>query len=167
MYNKVMLLGNLGQDPQVRNGQSANPVTTFDMATSRRWTDREGNRQEDTEWHRVVCFGRLADIAAQYLSKGRQVLVEGRLQTNQWKDRHSGETRYRTEIVCGSLQMLGQRNGAADGGAEDAAEPQAEKPAAKKPAAKKPAAKKPAAKKPAKRSPAKRKPGGGATTTKS
>ncbi|MCP3962305.1 MAG: single-stranded DNA-binding protein [bacterium] len=158
MVNKVILIGNLGQDPEVRTSQSGQPVTTFSLATSRRWKDSAGNRQEQTEWHNVVCFARIAEVAGQYLAKGRQVYVEGRLQTRSWQDRQTGEKRYRTEIVCESLQMLGQRTngeGAGGAGAEKAAE--AEEPApAKEPT-------KEAAKAPAKASaktaaPAKKKP---------
>ncbi|MCP3957862.1 MAG: single-stranded DNA-binding protein [bacterium] len=159
MVNKVMLIGNLGQDPQVRATQSGNSVTTFSLATSRRWNDAAGNRQEQTEWHQVVCFNRLAEVAGQYLAKGRQVYVEGRLQTRSWEDRQTGETRYRTEIVCENLQMLGQRP-EADAPAGEAAEAEAEPAAEKAPATKKaPAAKrKPAAKK---KPAAKRKPAAG------
>lgn len=109
MVNKVFLLGRLGQDPEVRSLPSGQPVTSFRMATNRRWRDREGNRQEQTEWHSVVCFGRQAEVAGQYLTKGKQVFVEGRLQTRSWEDRDSGKKMYRTEIVCDNFQMLGAR----------------------------------------------------------
>ena len=139
MVNKVILIGNLGRDPQVRSTQSGAVVTTFSMATSRRWKDSEGQRQEQTEWHDVVCFARLAEVAGQYLAKGRQVYVEGRLQTSSWDDRQSGEKRYRTEIVCERLQLLGQRpEGEAAAEAEEAAQPpEVEEPAEAEPAAKK------------------------------
>jgi single-strand DNA-binding protein len=107
MFNKVFLIGNLGRDPEVRSTTSGQPVANFSLATSRRWKDRDGNRQEQTEWHNVVCFGRQAEIAGQYLTKGRQVFVEGRIQTRSWDDRNSGEKRYRTEVVCENFQMLG------------------------------------------------------------
>ncbi len=142
MINKVILIGNLGRDPEVRQTQSGQAVTTFSLATSRRWKDSGGNRQEQTEWHNVVCFARLAEVAGQYLAKGRQVYVEGRLQTRSWEDRQTGETRYRTEIVCESLQMLGQRaeaGASGEAGAEEAEEPA---PAAKEPKAAAPAPKK-------------------------
>jgi len=107
MVNKVFLLGNLGRDPEMRSTTSGTPVATFNLATNRRWNNRDGERQEETEWHKLVCFGRLAEIAGQYLSKGRQVFVEGRLQTQSWEDRQTGQTRYKTEIVVEKLQMIG------------------------------------------------------------
>jgi single-strand DNA-binding protein len=91
-------------------------VATFSVATSRRWRDRDGNRQEQTEWHTVVCWGRQAEVAGEYLKKGRQVYVEGRLQTRSWDDKQTGEKRYRTEVICDNFQMLGQRG---DGGGSD------------------------------------------------
>ncbi len=120
MLNKVMLIGNLGRDPEIRTTPSGQPVANFTLATNRRWTDRDGNRQEQTEWHRVVCWGKQAEIAGQYLRKGKQVYVEGRLQTRSWEDRTSGEKRYATEIVCENFQMLGSRGG---GDGLDAGEP--------------------------------------------
>ena len=122
MVNKVILIGNLGGDPQVRNTQSGTVVANFSLATNQRWNDANGDRREHTEWHQVACFARLADIASQYLTKGRQVYVEGRLRTNSWQDRQTGETRYRTEIVAERLQMLG-------GGAQAPSEPEASEPA--------------------------------------
>ncbi len=111
MVNKVFLLGNLGNDPEVRSTTSGTPVAGFRLATNRRWKDRDGQGQEATEWHSVVCFARLAEIAGQYLTRGRQVFVEGRIQTRSWDDPETGETRYRTEIVASSFQMVGQRPG--------------------------------------------------------
>lgn len=116
MYNKAFLIGNLGRDPEIRSTQSGQPVANFSIATNRRWTDRNGQRQEQTEWHNIVCFGRQAEIAGQYLQKGRQIFVEGRIQTRSWDDRQSGEKRYRTEIVCDNFQMLGQRGDYEGGG---------------------------------------------------
>jgi len=113
MFNKVFLIGNLGRDPEVRSTPSGQPVANFSIATSRRWKDRDGNRQEQTEWHHIVCWGRQAEIAGQYLTKGKQIFVEGRLQTRSWDDRNSGEKRYRTEVICDNFQMLG---GAPSGG---------------------------------------------------
>ena len=115
MFNKVFLLGNLGRDPEVRSLPSGQPVANFSMATSRKWRDRDGNQQEQTEWHFVVCFGRLAEIAGQYLTKGKQVFVEGRLQTRSWDDRQSGEKRYRTEVIADNFQMLGGPGGPGGG----------------------------------------------------
>jgi single-strand DNA-binding protein len=111
MVNKVILIGNLGRDPEVRSTPSGQPVANFTLATSRRWKDKNGQRQEQTEWHHIVCFGRQAEVAGQYLTKGKQLYVEGRLQTRSWDDRQTGEKRYRTEIICDNFQMLGQRGG--------------------------------------------------------
>ncbi|HYL06729.1 MAG TPA: single-stranded DNA-binding protein [Thermoanaerobaculia bacterium] len=111
MLNKVMLIGNLGRDPEVRSTTSGQQVANFTLATNRRWTDKAGQRQEQTEWHQIVCWGKTAEIAAQYLTKGRQIFVEGRIQTRSWEDRQSGEKKYRTEIICENFQMLGQRGG--------------------------------------------------------
>jgi single-strand DNA-binding protein len=111
MVNKVILVGNLGRDPEVRSLPSGQPVASFSVATSRRWKDRDGNRQEQTEWHNVVCFGKQAEIAGQYLTKGKQVFVEGRIQTRSWDDKTTGEKKYRTEIICDNFQMLGSAGG--------------------------------------------------------
>lgn len=113
MLNKVMLIGNLGRDPEVRSTPSGQNVASFSLATNRKWKDRDGNRQEQTEWHNIVCWGRQAEIAGQYLTKGKQIYVEGRIQTQSWDDKQSGEKKYRTEIVCDRFQMLGGRG---DGG---------------------------------------------------
>jgi single-strand DNA-binding protein len=115
MLNKVMLIGNLGRDPEVRTTASGTPVANFSLATSRRWTDRDGQRQEQTEWHNIVCWGRQAEIAGQYLTKGKQIFVEGRLQTRSWEDKNSGEKKYRTEIICENFQMLGRRGDSGGG----------------------------------------------------
>ena len=109
MVNKVILIGNLGRDPELRSTPSGQQVASFSLATNRKWKDRDGNQQEQTEWHNIVCWGRQAEIAGQYLTKGRQIYVEGRLQTRSWEDRQSGEKKYRTEIVSDNFQMLGQR----------------------------------------------------------
>lgn len=108
--NKVILIGNLGGDPEKRvtgNGQS---VTTFNIATSERWTDKAGQKQERTEWHKIVVWGPQAESCAQYLAKGRQVFVEGRLQTRQWDDKE-GNKRYTTEVVAQRVQFLGGPGG--------------------------------------------------------
>ncbi len=124
MVNKVILVGNLGRDPELRTTTSGQPVANFTMATSRKWKNRDGERQEETEWHTIVCWGRQAEVAGQYLTKGKQIYVEGRIQTRSWEDRNSGETRYRTEIVCDNFQMLGQRGGDVDpASASEPAEP--------------------------------------------
>lgn len=109
MVNKVILVGNLGRDPEVRTTPSGQPVASFSLATNRRWKDRDGNRQDQTEWHNIVCWGRQAEVAGQYLTKGKQIYVEGRLQTRSWEDRQSGEKKYKTEIICENFQMLGTR----------------------------------------------------------
>lgn len=116
MINKVILVGNLGRDPEIRSTASGTPVANLSLATNRKWKDRDGNPQEQTEWHRIVVFGRQAEIAGQYLGRGRQIYVEGRLQTRSWEDRQTGETKYSTEVVCERLQMLGRRGG---NGSED------------------------------------------------
>jgi len=109
MLNKVFLIGNLGRDPEVRTTQGGQPVVSFSLATTRRYKDREGAQQEQTEWHNIVVFGKQAEIAGRYLAKGRRILVEGRLQTRSWEDRESGKKQYRTEIVCENFQMLDSR----------------------------------------------------------
>jgi len=119
MVNKVILVGNLGRDPEVRSLPSGQPVASFSVATSRRFKDRDGQRQEQTEWHNVVCFGRQAEIAGQYLTKGKQVFIEGRIQTRSWDDKNSGEKKYKTEIIVDNFQMLGGRGG--DGGSRGGA----------------------------------------------
>ncbi len=106
--NKVILVGHLGSDPEVKNLSSGQMVTQFNLATSEGWTGKDGQKQERTEWHRVVVWGKLADICGKYLSKGRQVYVEGRLQTNSWEDQQ-GQKRYTTEIVGSTVQFLGSR----------------------------------------------------------
>ncbi len=116
MVNKVILIGNLGRDPEIRSTTSGMAVANFSMATSRKWNDRDGNRQEQTEWHNIVCFGRQAEIAGQYLTRGKKIYVEGRLQTRSWDDRNTGEKKYRTEIVCDNFQMLGSRQDGGGGG---------------------------------------------------
>lgn len=116
MLNKVMLIGNLGRDPEVRSTPSGQAVASFTLATTRRWRDKNGQKQEQTEWHNIVVWGKQAEIAGQYLTKGKQVYIEGRLQTRSWDDRQTGEKKYRTEIVCDNFQMLGQRGGDFEGG---------------------------------------------------
>jgi single-strand DNA-binding protein len=106
--NKVILVGNLGRDPEIRHTQNGSAVANFTLATSRRYKDRDGQQQEQTEWHRIVAWARLAEICAEYLTKGRQVYIEGRLQTREWEDKE-GNKRYTTEIVALDMQMLGRR----------------------------------------------------------
>jgi single-strand DNA-binding protein len=116
LVNKVILVGNLGRDPEVRSTPSGQPVASFTLATSRKWKDKGGQRQEQTEWHQIVVWGRQAEVAGQYLTKGKQIYLEGRLQTRSWDDKNSGEKRYRTEVICENFQMLGSKGGG--GGSE-------------------------------------------------
>ncbi len=110
--NKVILIGNLGDDPETRYTPAGLAITNIRLATSDSWKDKQtGERQERTEWHRVAMFGRLAEIAAEYLRKGSQVYIEGRIQTRKWQDQ-SGQDRYSTEVVANDMQMLGGRQGA-------------------------------------------------------
>lgn len=116
--NKVILVGNLGQDPETRMMQNGNAVTNISIATSESWKDKQtGQQQERTEWHRVVFYNRLAEIAGEYLSKGSKVYVEGTLRTRKWQD-NNGQDRYTTEIISNEMQMLDSRgmNSGADGG---------------------------------------------------
>ncbi len=106
--NKVILIGNLGKDPELRYTPDGTPVTNFSIATSDSWTDKtSGEKREKTEWHRIVVWRKLAEICAEYLSKGRQVYIEGKLQTRSWEK--DGVTRYTTEIVASDVQFLGKR----------------------------------------------------------
>ncbi len=106
--NKVILIGNLGADPEMRYTPSGRAVVNFRMATTRHWNTQDGERREETEWHRIVAFSKLAEICGQYLKKGAPVYVEGRLQTRSWEDQ-SGMKRYSTEIVANEMQMLSAR----------------------------------------------------------
>ncbi|MBX7112032.1 MAG: single-stranded DNA-binding protein [Dehalococcoidia bacterium] len=112
--NKVMIIGNLGADPEMRYTANGNAVTTFNVATNESWTDQQGERRERTEWFSVVTWNRLAETCAQYLTKGRQVYVEGRLQTRSWEGQ-DGQKRYRTEVIAETVRFLGGRDG---GGSE-------------------------------------------------
>jgi single-strand DNA-binding protein len=116
--NKVMLIGNLGADPEIRYTTGGSAIANLRLATAESWRDKEsGEQQERTEWHRVVFFGRLAEIAGEYLKKGSQVYVEGRIQTRKWQDK-DGADRYSTEIIANEMHMLGGR-GAGSGGSRD------------------------------------------------
>jgi single-strand DNA-binding protein len=126
--NKVILIGNVGRDPELRYTASGQPVANFSLATSEAWTNRDGEREQRTEWHRIVAWGRLAEICGEHLSKGKQVYVEGRLQTRDWEDRE-GNKRRTTEITAQQLLMLGRRSEAPGGGVpegEGPAEPDSE-----------------------------------------
>ncbi|GAB5536578.1 MAG: single-stranded DNA-binding protein [Rubricoccaceae bacterium] len=122
--NKVILIGNLGQDPELRYTGSGTAVCNMRIATSESYKDRDGNQVENTEWHTVVAWSRLAEICGEYLKKGRQVYIEGSLQTRQWEDR-DGNTRYSTEIKAREMQMLGGRDG---GGGDDNSYDQSPRP---------------------------------------
>lgn len=104
--NKVILVGRLGKDPEMKTVGQNSTVTQFTMATSENWTDKNGQKQERTEWHRVVVWGKLAEICGKHLAKGRQVYIEGRLQTRDWEDQQ-GQKRYTTEIIANTVQFLG------------------------------------------------------------
>ena len=114
--NKVILVGNLGRDPEVKFTPQGTPVAKFSIATSERYKDKEGNWQERTEWHNIVLWQRLAEIAGEYLKKGSKVYIEGRLRTDSWDDKESGQKKYRTEIVGNDLVLLGGRG---EGGSGD------------------------------------------------
>jgi single-strand DNA-binding protein len=117
--NKVILVGNLGRDPETRYNPEGGAITNISIATTEQWKDKaSGEKQERTEWHRVVFFNRLAEIAGEYLKKGSQVYVEGALRTRKWQDKE-GKDRYTTEIVAERMQMLGSRSGMGDAGARD------------------------------------------------
>jgi single-strand DNA-binding protein len=137
--NKVILIGNLGRDPEVRYMPDGGAITNISIATTENWKDKNGEKQEKTEWHRVAFFGKLAEIAGEYLKKGSQVYVEGRLQTRKWQDKE-GNDKYTTEIVADRMQMLGSRQGMGGAGERDAPE----RDAAPRPSAAKPAGAKPA-----------------------
>ena len=123
--NKVILVGNLGRDPEVRYMASGEAVCNFSIATTDTWKDKNGQKQERTEWHNIVMYRRLAEIAGEYLKKGRPVYIEGRLQTRKWQDKN-GQDRYTTEIIADQMQMLGGRDSSGMGGGYDAAPPMME-----------------------------------------
>ncbi len=112
MVNKVILIGNLGADPEVRFTQNGTAVATLRLATSRKWKSQDGQMQEHTEWHRVVAWGRLAEICRDYLQKGSRIYIEGRLQTNKWQDQN-GNDRYTTEVIAQEMKMLSPRGAGA------------------------------------------------------
>jgi len=112
--NKVILIGNLGADPELRYTASGTAIARFNLATKENWTGKDGNKEERTEWHRVVAWARLGEICGEYLSKGKQVYIEGRLRTRSWEDK-DGNRKYTTEIVANQMQMLGAAGGVAGG----------------------------------------------------
>ena len=124
--NKVILVGNLGRDPELRYTTNGTPVANFTMATTDRWSDPSGEKKERTEWHRIVVWGKQAEIVGEYLRKGRQVYIEGSLQTREWTDREGGK-RYTTEVRAQRVQMLGRRDdrdAVSASGGEQVAEPE-------------------------------------------
>jgi single-strand DNA-binding protein len=123
--NKVMVIGHLGKDPEMRYTPSGRPVTTFTLAVSRTWNSADGERHTETEWFNVVAWGNLAEICKQYLSKGQQVYVEGRLQTRRWEDKES-QKHTSVEIVANEMMMLGDRRDASPAGEEASGTPEAE-----------------------------------------
>ena len=122
--NKVILIGNLGKDPETRYLPSGDAVTNFSIATSEKWKSKSGEQQEHTEWHRISMFGKVAEIAGEYLKKGSPVYVEGRIRTRKWQDKE-GQDKYTTEIVADRMQLLGSRGGGSGG-----SEPMKREPAA-------------------------------------
>ncbi len=130
--NKVILIGNLGKDPEVRYAPSGSAICNITLATSRNWKDKtSGERQEETEWHRVVFFDRMAEVAGEYLKKGKSVYIEGRLKTRKWTDKE-GVDKYTTEVMADRMEMLGSREGGGGGGGDEgygeSAAPRAEAP---------------------------------------
>ena len=127
--NKVIIVGNLGKDPEVRYMPSGSAICNITVATSRQWKDKtSGERQEETEWHRIALFDRLAEIAGEYLKKGKSVYIEGRLKTRKWTDK-DGVEKYTTEVIAQEMTMLGGREGGAGGGGDEGGyEPRAEAP---------------------------------------
>jgi len=115
MINKVILIGNLGADPEMRYTQSGTAVATLRVATSRKWKDKDGNQQDETEWHRVIVWAQSAEFCSNYLSKGSKVYIEGRLQTRKWQDQN-GNDKYTTEIIANTVQNLTSRGSESSGG---------------------------------------------------
>ena len=116
--NKAILVGRLGKDPEIRYTPSGTAIANFTMATSENYKDKDGQKQERTEWHRIVAFGKLAEICGEYLAKGKQVYIEGRIQTRSWDDK-DGNKKYMTEIVANTMQMLGKpEDASAPGGGQ-------------------------------------------------
>ena len=113
MINQVILIGNVGSDPEQRQANNGSAVVNFSVATSRRWKGTDGQMQEETEWHRIVAFSRLAEICGQYLTKGSKVYIEGRLQTNKWTDK-DGNARYTTQVIAREMKMLDARQDISD-----------------------------------------------------
>lgn len=116
MINKVILVGRLGKDPEIRATPQGTPVAKFTVATDEKFTDRAGEKQERTEWHNIVAWGKLGEICGQYLKKGKLVYIEGSIRTDSWDDKESGQKKYRTEIVANTMKMLDRRGDEGGGG---------------------------------------------------
>ena len=139
-YNKVILVGNLTRDPELRHTPSGAAVTDLGLAVNRTWTDRNTNQKnEETTFVDVTCWSRTAEIACEYLRKGRPVLIEGRLQMDEWSDKETGQKRTKLKVVCDSMQMLGSRDGGGGGGGGDGGGYSAPAPSAPAPASSSPA----------------------------
>jgi single-strand DNA-binding protein len=116
MINKVILVGRLGKDPEIRSTPSGTSVARFSLATDEKFTDRNGEKQERTEWHNIVAWGKLAEICGQYLKKGKLVYIDGSIRTDSWDDKESGQKKYRTEIVANTMKMLDRKGDEGGGG---------------------------------------------------
>jgi single-strand DNA-binding protein len=116
MINKVILVGRLGKDPEIRSTPGGTSVARFSVATDEKFTDRAGEKQERTEWHNIVAWGKLAEICGQYLKKGKLVYIEGSIRTDSWDDKESGQKKYRTEVVANTMKMLDRRDDTGGGG---------------------------------------------------
>lgn len=127
--NKVILVGTLGRDPEVRYSPEGGAICNVSIATNSSWKDKNsGEKREEVEWHRIVFYNRLAEIAGEYLKKGRSVYVEGRLKTRKWQDKDTGQDRYATEVVADQMQMLGGRDSSDSGDGDSYSEPQRQAP---------------------------------------
>ncbi len=116
MINKVILVGRLGKDPEIRSTPSGTSVARFSLATDEKFTDKNGEKQERTEWHNIVAWGKLAEICGQYLKKGKLVYIDGSIRTDSWDDKESGQKKYRTEIVANTMKMLDRKGDEGGGG---------------------------------------------------
>ena len=125
MINKVILVGRLGKDPEIKSTPGGTTVAKFTMATDEKFTDKSGEKQERTEWHNIVAWARLAEICGQYLRKGSLVYIEGSIRTDSWEDKESGQKRYRTEIIAREMKMLDRKRDSDEGGGYGARRPAA------------------------------------------
>ena len=115
-YNKVLLIGNVGKDPEVRHLESGTAVASFTLATTERFKDKGGVLQDQTEWHNIVCWRNLADLVEKYVTKGTQLFIEGKIRTRSWNDQTTGQKRYTTEIIADNIRLLGKKGDTAQGG---------------------------------------------------